>query len=100
MSTEAEFERLQRTRFLARVEGDLARLRAAAPRLGADPRAMGEIETVAHGLAGAGGTFGFMPISEQAEQVEQLAESGDAAALRPALAALDATLVAALRAGP
>lgn len=100
MSGEDDFERLQRTRFLARVMGDLARLRAAAPRLGTDAHAISEIEAVAHGLAGAGGTFGFMPISEQAEQVEELAEHGDAAALRVALAALDATLVAALRAGP
>jgi len=100
MNDEDEFERLQRTRFLARVTADLARLRAAAPRLGADPQALSEIEAVAHGLAGAGGTFGFMPISEQAEQVEELAEHGDAGAVRAALAGLDAALVAALRAGP
>lgn len=100
MISEAEFQRQQRVRFLARLETDLARLRAAAPRIGADPAAIGVIEALAHGLAGAGGTFGFMPISEQAERVELLAEARDAAALGPALAALDAVAVDALRCGP
>jgi HPt (histidine-containing phosphotransfer) domain-containing protein len=100
MSGEAEFERQQRARFLARAQSDLARLRAASSRLGADPAAIAEIERVAHGLAGAGGTFGFMEVSEQAEQVEILAEAGDAARLPPMLAALDRALVAALDTRP
>ena len=100
MSGEAEFERQQRARFLARVETDLASLRAASRRLGADPAAIAEIERVAHGLAGAGGTFGFMEVSEQAEQVEILAEARDAARLPPMLAALDRALVAALDSRP
>jgi len=100
VSTEAAFERVQRARFLARLQADLARLRSVAPRIGDDPAAMGIIEALAHGLAGAGGTFGFMPISEQAERVEMLAEGGDAVALGPALAALDAVVVDALRGGP
>jgi len=100
MSGEAEFERQQRARFLARAEADLARLRAASGRLGADPAAIVEIEHVAHGLAGAGGTFGFMEVSEQAEQVEILAEARDAERLPPMLAALDRALVAALGSRP
>jgi len=99
MSGEAEFERQQRARFLARAQSDLARLRAASGRM-ADPAAIAEIERVAHGLAGAGGTFGFMEVSEQAEQVEILAEARDAAGLPSMLAALDRALVAALDSRP
>jgi chemotaxis protein histidine kinase CheA len=98
VTTEAEFERQQRVRFLRRAKHDLARLRAAGARVGADPAALGEIERLAHGLVGAGGTFGFMEVSERAERVEILAEAGDAAGLAPPLAALDAALVAVLRA--
>jgi hypothetical protein len=61
-------------------------------------RASAPIEQLAHGLVGAGGTFGFMEVSERAERVEILAEAGDAAGLVPPLAALDAALVAVLRA--
>lgn len=100
MSGEVEFERQQRARFLLRAETDLARLRAAASRLGADPAAIAEIEQVAHGLAGAGGTFGFMEVSEQAEQVEIMAEARDAARLPTLLAALDRALMAALGSSP
>ena len=32
------------------------------------------LEEVAHGLAGAGGTFGFLQVSEAAARVERLAE--------------------------
>jgi chemotaxis protein histidine kinase CheA len=100
VSDEAEFERQQRVRFLARAEQDLAKLRAAESRLAADPDAVSEIERLAHGLAGAGGTFGFMQVSEHAERVEVLAEARDAQALPLSLAALDAALVAALRSVP
>ena len=69
--------------FLARLERDARRLAAlrdglaaaGAPPLAADPR-WAELDRLAHGLAGAGGTFGFPEISAAAEDVERLTGLG------------------------
>ena len=90
--TDEEFEREQALRFRKRLAADLARLRALAP---AD---LAALERLAHGLAGAGGTFGFAAVSERAEAVERLAEVGARDDLPAAIAALEATLLAALAA--
>lgn len=65
--------------FLARLERDARRLAAlrdglaaaGAPPLALDPR-WAELDRLAHGLVGAGGTFGFSEVSAAAEDVERL----------------------------
>lgn len=72
--------------FRARMARDAERLDAlrtalagpAAPALADDPRRV-EVEEVAHGLVGAGATFGFVEVTAAAEDVERLT------GLRPAL---------------
>ncbi len=74
----AELERL----FLDRVARDRARLaalwHAAGAAQGAPARAplMREMADIAHGLSGAGGTFGFPAISDAAGELERLIEAG------------------------
>jgi HPt (histidine-containing phosphotransfer) domain-containing protein len=66
--------------FLTRAARDRARIAELARLLrdaGPWPRvaaAHGELEKLAHGLAGSGGTFGFPSVSDTAERVERLAE--------------------------
>lgn len=55
-----------RLRFVARCVGDLARLRDLAR---GDLRS-GELQDLAHSLAGAAGTFGFPHVSEAAGRVD------------------------------
>ena len=58
-----------RARFRARAAEDRARLVTA---LGSGDRAA--VRSIAHGLSGSGGTFGFPEVSAAAETVELLAE--------------------------
>ena len=67
-----------RAAFLARLEQDARRLAALCDGLAAaglpppgDPR-WAELDRLAHGLAGAGGSFGFPELSAAAEDVERL----------------------------
>jgi HPt (histidine-containing phosphotransfer) domain-containing protein len=66
-----------RARFIERAAADRDRLAQARARLSlpeGDPvAAAAEIERLAHGLAGAGGTFGFPEVSVAAEEVEAAA---------------------------
>nr|WP_255701324.1 Hpt domain-containing protein [Afifella sp. H1R] len=56
-------------RFAERCGSDLARLRELNPHAAED---IPQIIVLAHGLAGAGGTFGFPAISDRASALEDL----------------------------
>ncbi|MFO1055716.1 MAG: Hpt domain-containing protein [Dongiaceae bacterium] len=88
--------------FVARLPDDLARLeRCAAVLAAGDAGALPELRSIAHDLAGCGGSFGYPAISTRAAAVDQEAMrliagapgQGDLAAL---LAELIATCRAAL----
>ena len=88
--------------FLDRLPEDLARLdRLAAALAGGDAAALPELRSVAHDLAGCGGSFGHPAISERAAAVDQeamrrLAGEPGAGDLPALVAALAATCRAAL----
>lgn len=74
-------------RFRIRALADGGRLRAA---LAASDLAT--VVSIAHGLSGSAGTFGFPAISGHAAALEMAADAGDdrlAEAAKPLLAALD-----------
>ncbi|MCT8266260.1 Hpt domain-containing protein [Afifella sp. JA880] len=56
-------------RFAERCGSDLARLRQLSPHAIED---IPQIISLAHGLAGAGGTFGFPAVSDRASALEDL----------------------------
>jgi CheY-like chemotaxis protein len=80
--------------FLQRVEGGLVTLAVhwSALQDGADvPSSLAGIRIIAHGLAGAGGIFGFDGISEAAANLEEavILENGGAGTVREIGSALD-----------
>lgn len=75
-----------RARFVARIAADRREIEALDARGSA-----GRLRELAHGLAGAGGTFGFPGISAAAERLEVALDAG-APAAEPR-----AALIAALR---
>ncbi|MCC7265770.1 MAG: Hpt domain-containing protein [Caulobacteraceae bacterium] len=78
---------LLRERFLARARGDLAAVEA---HLAGETLAFDNLRLLVHRLAGAGGTFGYLDISEAAGTAEdRLLTDGD---LEPALIELRDTL--------
>jgi HPt (histidine-containing phosphotransfer) domain-containing protein len=77
-------DRARTDRLMARL-ADPGRARVAEP--------LAELEALAHGLAGAGGTFGFPALSETAARVERRLEGWR----RAAPATLTARQIAGLR---
>jgi HPt (histidine-containing phosphotransfer) domain-containing protein len=64
-----------RTRFRERAVVDTATIEGAAEELSAGaatPDLATELRQIAHRLAGAGGTFGYLEISERASELEAL----------------------------
>ena len=61
-----------RARFCARLDGDIAALAAAAE---AGDRAT--IRAICHRIAGAGGMFGFAPLSAAASQAEDAIDAAE-----------------------
>jgi HPt (histidine-containing phosphotransfer) domain-containing protein len=61
-------------RFLVRCRADADTLAACLPAL--TPANIAVVRTIAHGLAGAGGTFGFAAISRLALDLEAAADTG------------------------
>ena len=91
-----------RDKFLLRCRAERAVLAEIERerRLGDDGRT-GELVRLAHGLAGAGGTFGFDRLSEIASRAEiAIAESRPLPQQNAALAALIAELDGVVGAGP
>jgi HPt (histidine-containing phosphotransfer) domain-containing protein len=72
------------TRYLRRTLGELTQLRECLLSVRAQsPDALKQLERMAHKIHGSGAMFGFDAVSERANDIEQLAASGqgDAATL-------------------
>ena len=64
-------------RYIKRTQGELSQLREALAAIRAgDAGAQKQLERLAHKIHGSGAMFGFDAISERAQEIEQLAGSG------------------------
>ncbi|MEI9925041.1 MAG: response regulator [Bradyrhizobium sp.] len=93
-----------RDRFLLRVDSDLVALAGhwSALEDGADrPLLLAKIRSIAHGLAGAGGIFGFNEISDAAANLEEtiILEGDDSVAVKEMGSALERLLACVKRRG-
>jgi len=93
-----------RDRFLLRVDSDLIALAGhwSALEDGADrPPLLAKIRSIAHGLAGAGGIFGFNEISDAAANLEEavILEGDDPVAVKEVGSALEHLLACVERRG-
>lgn len=62
-------------KFLDRSDGDVASMRSGLGRMAAgDATAVGDIQHLAHRMAGTGATLGFESVSDAAHRLEKLAE--------------------------
>ena len=90
---------VMRKEFLQRVDGDLVALAGHRSALDAGtsvPMALAGIRSIAHGLAGAGGIFGFDEISDSAAALEEavILEGDESSNVLEIGSALDRLLVA------
>jgi HPt (histidine-containing phosphotransfer) domain-containing protein len=90
-----------RKKFVRRCAGDRNAIAEAWKRLEAsrDSEARKDLLHLAHGLAGAGGTFGFDGLSRCAADAEAALEAPDALSAGPAVAELLAELDAIVTGG-
>jgi CheY-like chemotaxis protein len=91
-------------KFLRRIDSDLVRLAAhwsALENGGAVPSSLAGMRNIAHGLAGAGGIFGFDEISDAAATVEEavMLANGDGTSMSQIGSALERLVACAETAG-